>query len=146
MDVGPRGWRKVEVVVGGEARDGEGSRLFFLLPPRWLRRFLGSRSFIIVPSTSIRAPLPMSSMPLAIISEDALELESLPSSPRSGSEDMTQRISEFCLRFSSLQARWLSRRDLPLYRSLTQRGSRVPVASAATLRRSPTESLPSAIS
>ena len=82
VDVALGGWRKVEVEEdGGEAREGQGSRLFFCRPPRWLRRFLGSRSLIIVPSTSIRAPLPMSSMPLAIISEDALELESLPSSP-----------------------------------------------------------------
>ena len=68
---------------GGDARDGEGSRLFFWRPPRWLRRFLGSRSEIMVPSTSISVPppRPMSSMPLASISEEALELESLPSSP-----------------------------------------------------------------
>lgn len=83
VEVEVGGWRNVEVEEdGGEAREGEGSRRFFWRPPRWLRRFLGSRSEITVPSTSIRGPpLPVSSMPLASISEDALELESLPSSP-----------------------------------------------------------------
>ena len=71
----------VEEEVGGEVREGEGSRRFFFRPPRWLRRFLGSRSLINVPSTSTRALLSVSSRLLAIISEDALELESLPSSP-----------------------------------------------------------------
>ena len=72
---------EVEEEVGGGVREGEGSRRFFCRPPRWLRRFLGSRSLIIVPSTSTRGLLSESSRPLAIVSEDALELESLPSSP-----------------------------------------------------------------
>lgn len=98
---------------GEERSESRPSRRFFL-PPRWPLGFRVSRLSTRVPSTSTRGP-DRSSKPFAIISEVALEeLLSFPSSPRYGSADMTQRISEFCFRFSSLQARWSSRRDLPL--------------------------------